>query len=149
MIEKEERKMLNSILERPWKRIVIDRLVVEDDLDKDIRTLVTEPEAVQKAADEYYKKQFKARKQNFDSIEEEWAQEYSPMHEINSLWYKEVLNPVEEQEWLENLNLAKKDTAPGASGITYIMIQRAGPKARGKFIELMNLILRTAIFPRK
>ena len=65
------------------------------------------------------------------------------------MWYDNILDPIEELEWIENIRLAKKDTAPGASGISYIMIQNSGPKAREKYLELSNLVLKTGIFPRK
>ena len=54
MIDKEERRMINSILERPWKKIVVDKVIVQDKENKNISTLLTEPDRVKAAVDEYY-----------------------------------------------------------------------------------------------
>jgi hypothetical protein len=99
--------------------------------------------------DNYYREQFRSRNHEFNTISEEWAKEYSPKKEVQKEWFKDILNPVEEKEWLENIFLAKKNTAPGASGISYIIIQNSGPKAREKYLELVNLILETSIFLKK
>jgi hypothetical protein len=149
MIDKEERRMINSILEKPWKRIVVDKVIIQDPIDKSAKILLTEPNEVKTAADEYYKDQFKARQHSFDTISEKWEQEYKPKENINKEWFKNILDPIEEGEWIENIQLAKKDTAPGASGISYTMLQNSGPKAREKYLELANLVLETGIFPRK
>ena len=62
MIDKEERKMINSILEKPWRRILIDKVIVQDTESKDTKILLTKPEEVKKATDKYYKDQFKVCK---------------------------------------------------------------------------------------
>ena len=98
MIDKEERKMINSILEKPWRRILIDKVIVQDTESKDTKILLTESDEVKKAADEYYKDQFKARKHQFDSITEEWKKE-----DIEEEWYRNILNSIEEEEWIENI----------------------------------------------
>ena len=149
MIDKEERKMINSILEKPWRRILIDKVIVQDTESKDTKILLTESDEVKKAADEYYKDQFKARKHQFDSITEEWKKEYTPKADIEEEWYRNILDPIEEEEWTDNIRLAKKETAPGASGISYTMLQNSGPKAKAKYLELANLILKTGVFPKK
>ena len=41
MIDKEERKMINSILEKPWRRILIDKVIVQDTESKDTKILLT------------------------------------------------------------------------------------------------------------
>ena len=62
MIDKDERKMLNSILEKLWRKLLIDRVIVQDTESKDTKILLTEPDEVKKAVDEHYIDQFKARK---------------------------------------------------------------------------------------
>ena len=98
MIDKDERKMLNSILEKPWRKLLIDRVIVQDTESKDTKILLTEPEEVKKAADEYYKDQFKACKYQFDCITEEWKKEYNPKKNIKEEWYSNILNSIEEEE---------------------------------------------------
>ncbi|CAG8717065.1 8716_t:CDS:1, partial [Scutellospora calospora] len=47
-----------------------------------------------------------------------------------------------EEEWIKNIYLAKKEIAPSASVISYIILQNSDPKARAKYLELANLILK-------
>ena len=98
MIDKEERRMLNSILEKPWKRITIDKVIVQETTDKNTATLVTEPNEVKIAVDNYYQEQFKPRNHSFNTITEEWKQEYNPKESINKVWYDNILDPIEELE---------------------------------------------------
>ena len=78
IIDKGKRRILNSILEKLWRRLLIDRVIVQDTESKDIKILLAEPEEVKKATDEYYKDQFKVYKYQFDCIIEEWEKEYNP-----------------------------------------------------------------------
>ena len=103
MIDKEERKMINSILEKPWRRILIDKVIVQDTESKDTKILLTDSDEVKKAADEYYMDQFKTCKHQFDSITEEWKKEYTPKEDIEEEWYRNILNSIEEEEWIENI----------------------------------------------
>ena len=82
MIDKDERKMLNSILEKLWRKLLIDRVIVQDTESKDIKILLIEPEEVKKAADKYYKDQFKACKYQFDYISEKYEKKYNPKENI-------------------------------------------------------------------
>ena len=74
--------MLNSILEKLQRRLLIDRVIVQDIESKDTKVLLTEPEEVKKAADEYYKDQFKVRKHQFNYITEEQEKECNPKENI-------------------------------------------------------------------
>src|SRR5207253_7649042 len=49
MIDKEERKMINSILEKPWRRILIDKVIIQDTESKDTKILLTESDEDKKA----------------------------------------------------------------------------------------------------
>ena len=148
MIGKKDKLMLNSILERPWRKIVIDKVLKEES--QDIQgTLITEPYQVKKETDNYFKDLFKRRNHLFEQLSEDWKEEYKAKTWINKEWYSKILEPIQDTEWEEGLKIAKKDTAPGISGISYTMIQKAGPKATTSFINLLNKILRSGIFPRR
>ncbi|CAG8832254.1 16438_t:CDS:1, partial [Gigaspora rosea] len=43
--------------------------------------------------------------------------------------YSDLAGEVSEQEWHEALEKTKNNLAPGATGITYPLIKKAGPKA--------------------
>ena len=98
MIDKEERRILNSILEKLQKRILIDKVIVQDTKSKDIKILLTESDEVKKAANEYYIDQFKAYKYQFNSITEEQEKEYTLKEDIKEEQYRNILNLIEEEE---------------------------------------------------
>ena len=95
--------MLNSILEKPQRKLLIDRVIVQDTESKDTKILLTKLEEVKKAADKYYKDQFKACKYQFDCIIEEQEKEYNPKENIKEEQYSNILNLIEEEEQIKNI----------------------------------------------
>jgi hypothetical protein len=58
MIDKQQGKMLTSLLNKPIRKINIDRLLEENDL---TRRLITNPEEVLESTSRHFKNQFRAR----------------------------------------------------------------------------------------
>jgi ribonuclease HI/exonuclease III len=148
MIGKSEKQMLNSILERPWKSILIEKILVAREL-SDRSELILDPELVKNQVDEHFQNQFRKRRHKFEELTEDWKEEYQPKSWIKQEWYEEVMDEITEEDWYNSLSAAKANTAPGISGISYILIRRAGPKATKVFLFLINTILKSQIFPRK
>ncbi|CAG8816165.1 1867_t:CDS:2, partial [Gigaspora rosea] len=69
MIRKSDKMILNNILERPWRKIIIDKVVREENIPNTHGSLITEPE--QKS-------------------------EYAPKEWISEKWYKELMSPIQE-----------------------------------------------------
>jgi hypothetical protein len=149
MIGKKEKQMLNSILERPWRSLLIEKVLVESGSPSCNSELITNPEIVKEQVDIHFQKQFSKRKHNFNCLTEEWKEEYSPIGWIQQDWYGEVMAEVTEEDWKESLSAAKANTAPGISGISYTLIRRVGPRATKALLYLVNTILETQIFPKK
>ena len=53
------------------------------------------------------------------------------------------------EEWYTALQATKPKTAPGASGIGYALLQRAGSEATNIFLILANLVIQKGVFPDK
>ena len=51
--------MLNRILERPWRKIIINKKVREKNIPNTHRALVTELKQVKKETNKFFKKQFR------------------------------------------------------------------------------------------
>jgi exonuclease III len=149
MIGKSEKQMLNSILERPWKSILIEKVLVDSEGPSDSSELILDPEIVKERVDEHFQNQFRRRKHRFKDLTGDWKEEYNPKSWIQQEWYEEVMKEITEEDWYDSLSAAKANTAPGISGISYILIRRAGPKATKAFLLLINTILKTQIFPKK
>jgi len=149
LIGKNDKLMLNSILERPWRKILIDKVLKREGSNHSVGELISEPYKIKKEVKEFYQGHFKKRKHNFERMSKDWIEEYEPKHWIDPTWYEEVEQPIQEPEWIECIKDAKANTAPGLSGISYTFIKRAGPVATAAFLRLSNLVLDCGIMPRK
>ena len=58
---------------------------------------------------------------------------YEPKTSIEELWYEKIEGKISDKEWLEVMKELKVGTAPGISGISYIMIKRAEAESQKIF----------------
>ena len=98
IIVKAQKRMLNSILEKPWKKIIIDKVIVEKEKERGALDLITDPDKVKREIDTYYKDQFRRRAHQFENISSDWEQEYKPKDWIEEEWYSSVLRPINIEE---------------------------------------------------
>ncbi|CAG8722814.1 17060_t:CDS:2 [Gigaspora margarita] len=68
------RRMIASLLEKPFNHAVIDRLLENQN---NIRVLTYDPEKVKKKTKEFFQKQFRKRGFNSKALGEKWAQVYA------------------------------------------------------------------------
>src|ERR1043165_8459694 len=80
---------------------------------------------------------------------EKWERIYRPRENIKEDWYTEVEKKIEEKEWEEILRELKTGTAPGISGISYILIKRAEKKTQEVFRRFADLCLERGEIPIK
>ena len=59
MIKGKEKKMLNSILTRPWKKVCIDKIITQDLERGKTKNLITDPEEVKVETDKFFANQFR------------------------------------------------------------------------------------------
>ena len=64
MMKDNQRRMINSLLEKPFKKVVIDKLLIDK---KESKELFNEPEEILRRTAKHFKKQFKKR--NFQQEE--------------------------------------------------------------------------------
>jgi hypothetical protein len=149
MIGRTDKQMLDSILERPWKSILIEKILTGAESMVENRELVTDPEKVKEEVNSHFQKQFQKRKHKFEHMNKEWKEEYTPKSWIKKEWYEKVTAEIGLEEWEESLSTAKSNTAPGISGISYTLIRKVGSVASKIFLRLINAIVKTCIFPKK
>ena len=112
MINDKQERMLTNLLDKPIKKIRIDRLIEQEDLS---RSLITDPHKVLEKTKEHFQQQFRARNFQSHEIKNKWAQIYQPKKEINEDWYKQLNKDIAKEEWFEMLSELKSNTAPGIS----------------------------------
>jgi hypothetical protein len=95
MIKTDQGKMIASLLNRPYKKIVLNRFMIQEEEKEE---LIKEPNAVKAGLEEHYKNQFRKRKTKLDKMSEEWKKIYEPRNWINNSWYNEVEKKINEKE---------------------------------------------------
>jgi hypothetical protein len=120
MIKTDQGRMIASLLNKPYKKITLDRFIIQNDEEA---SLITEPEAVLNGLTKHFGNQFRKRKTKLEEMSEEWKEIYSPKAWIKESWYEKLKEKIEEEEWEDNLRELKANTAPGISGISYTLIK--------------------------
>jgi len=137
--------MLSSILDRDYRHIVIDRIVTVDF--NNIPTLHTNPDDILKIAPTQFKALTHPRQHQFDSLTPEWASIYSPLQHVNDSIYQSLMDPPTFGEWNEALNKCSLNTAPGISGITYLLIKKLHPSVHELLRSFAGKLYSTALIP--
>ena len=112
--------MITSLLNRPYKKIVLDRFVKQEE---EIICLVIEPKLVKAGIAEHYREQFRKRNMKLEEMSEVWKEIYRPQRHIREEWYKEVEEEIKKKEQEGIIKKLKTETASGISGICYILIK--------------------------
>src|SRR5260364_141867 len=146
MIISDQRRMLNSILDRYGDKIVIDRLVVDKEGDK---ILLNDEVEVKNHVAEYFENQYSSRKIKVEKMDNKWKEQYSPIEDIDRNWYKELTEEISEQEWLEAMKKTKNNSAPGASGITYPVLKKVGKKTNKILRTFAIMCIRSGKIPKE
>src|SRR5260364_370590 len=149
MVGSEEKRILSSILEKPWQKLKIEKVLISDRKEDDGTQLVYELDDVKRTVTTYYDEQYNRVKGTTNRIPQKWQQEYSPKEWIKEEWYGLVLKEITLLEWEEAMHKTADDSAPGISGIGYAFLRRIGPKTKAYILKLLNKILKEGIYPRK
>src|ERR1043165_2069677 len=121
MIKTDQGKMIISLLNRPYKKIILDRFIKQREEET---KLVTEPDAVKEGIEEHYKRQFRKRKTKLKTITESWKEIYKPQKHIKEKWYDGIEGKIKEEECEKVVKELKTGTASGILGISYILIKQ-------------------------
>src|ERR1043165_2815158 len=146
MIKTDQGRMIISLLNRPYKKIILDRFIIQNEEEV---SLTTEPNTVLSGLAKHYENQFRKRNTKLEELSKEWKEIYEPKDWINEMWYMNLEEKIEEEEWEDVLRELKSDTAPGISGISYILLKRAGKKSQKIFRAYANLVLKKGEIPKK
>ena len=84
-------RMIDSVLERTKKKIVIDRIMVDGNL-------ITDPELVKSKTAQHFQSCMGDLPPSNSVIPEEWQSQYLPQDHIQSAWYSTLMDPISFEE---------------------------------------------------
>jgi hypothetical protein len=110
------KRMINSVLDKPRKSIVMDRLIKET---ADNNTLViTEGSEIKEIVREHFYNW--TRKRNTDTkLLKKWESAYMPLKEVDDSWYNNLYNEVNIDELETVIQSLPNKKAPGQSNLQY------------------------------
>jgi hypothetical protein len=145
-------KMINSILNRKPRKIVLDRLHY---LDKNSNELIfmTDQKTIELETINHFKYLGKSKEEpnnkfnSLDDIPDEWR----PFYDKNNVNFIEEINLLGQEITIAELELTIKelpnDKMPGPSGIVYKDFKLTGPKYRQELLKLFNNIIINGTIP--
>ena len=118
--------MIDSITRKTYRKIVIDKLIMNDDSKEKI---ILDEVEIKKEVNKHF--QTVAGSTNTDiQPEGRWIKRYEPIAEIEDNIYSELNKEIDTQEWNSVLHDTPKNKAAGPSTIPYEMIISAGDETK-------------------
>ncbi|CAJ0636480.1 1184_t:CDS:1, partial [Entrophospora sp. SA101] len=111
-MELDPRRMINSILERNRKPLIIDK-IIDDGNSNPI--MITEPEEILKKTKKYFEKSAQQRSQDRVEFIRVWSEQYQPKKEIDKNWYDQIMKQIGREELMETLTKCNNQKAAGES----------------------------------
>jgi len=105
--------MINSILERHKKKIVIDRLFVKE---HGVNKIILDPTEIKSKVAHHFQN-IAVPEQPPLPLYGRWTQQYSPLSTIEDKWYENIMQPPTWDEWIGVINSLPNDKAAGPLGI--------------------------------
>ena len=87
--------MINSILEKPFKKVAIDRILINEAKGKEF---FNDPDEVLGKTAEHFSKQFKKKNFYEEEMSDEWKEIYKPITRIKESVYRNLSNRITKEE---------------------------------------------------
>ena len=139
--------MLNKLLHRDNRSVIIDHLVTKDENGLDV--LITDEKEIKDTVKNHFANITNFQLTTSPQLVQEWEPFYEPRMDINSHIYHGLLSPVSDDEWLEILGDLNKNKAAGISEISYDLIIKSGDDMHKVLKVLINEIFRQQYIPKK
>src|SRR2546429_7292313 len=96
MITTNQRRLISSILERSFRKITVDRLLITDP-HTNTMTLLMDPDDIAAEAPKQYKALLTKRCHRFDSMSDDWKE---PSTTIDPTWFNHLMDKPSHVEWM-------------------------------------------------
>ncbi|CAG8771111.1 23749_t:CDS:2, partial [Dentiscutata erythropus] len=133
------KKMINSVLDRPRKSIVMDHLISEN-ISGDITITTDKDEIKNKVRNHFYNW---TSKRNTDILlMNKWAEFYNPLPDVDVNWYNSLLLNVEIDELIETITSLPNKKAPGQSNLQYEWFKHLPMAGLEQSMQVMRIRLK-------
>jgi len=132
--------MIDSVLDRTKKKIVIDRIMVNGNL-------VTDPDTVKLETVKHFQSCTGDPPSTSTVIPDEWKSQYLPQDHVQPSWYSTLMDPISLEEWMNIVKESPNNKASGPSGITYELIKHLGTTMQKSLLHLINACIRLSVIP--
>ncbi|GBC00565.1 hypothetical protein RclHR1_00390019 [Rhizophagus clarus] len=157
-LENNQRKMINSLLDRKPRHIQLDRLLVPASDDPNEITLSRDPKIIEQHSIQHFQLLGSTSKEELiqlikpysilEDIPVEFRPYYAPIQTIDQTQYDCVLDNITNDEILATFKSLPNHKAPGISGITYEDLKHVHSDVIQYTTDFFNLCLRTSSIPR-
>ncbi|RIA91650.1 hypothetical protein C1645_821740 [Glomus cerebriforme] len=143
--------MINSILNRKPKRIILDRLLITNE--EGNHNLTIDQNTIKNAVTQHFQQLGSASTTNlinYSTINDlpiQWQSLYNGKPSIKEEWYNELITPITLQELRTTISLLPNNKAGGPSSIKYEDIVHLDDYTIEFLLNLYNIILTYTIFP--
>ena len=140
-------KMIDSILNRKKRSIVMDRLLIDDQLSGSKRFTI-DPDEIKSAAIDHFQN-YALPTSPSRPLTCKWIQQYKPKDYINKDWFSNLLQPPTFDEWVSTVNGLPNDKAAGPSGISNEMLKHLGDKTQHLLWQLICMCFNLGQIPNE
>ena len=130
-------KMIDSILNRKKRSIIMDRLLINNE-NTGVKRFTVNPDEIKKAAIDHFQN-FAIPNSPSRPMSRKWKAQYRLKEYVNSDVYTNLLQPPTLDEWISVLKSLPADKAAGPSGITNEMISHLGSKTQYLLWQLIQM----------
>src|ERR1044072_3574078 len=139
--------MIDSLLERNKRFIVLDKVIYKDKNDTD--QVTTDPDLIKQLTNNHF--QNVAHSENsskeFSPKWLKWKEEYAPKSDVDSSIYNNLMSTPLLSEWHEVISNLPNHKATGPSKISNDMLKHLEPSAMNKLWILISYCIITGDFP--
>jgi len=116
-------QMIDSLLNRTKRTIVLDRLLVKDPVHGNM--LITDATTIKKLAADHYQT-YAIPTSAPKPMNDRWTAQYAPKADINPIWYQAVMDPPTWDEWNNAVQSMPNGKACGPSNLHNEFFKHAG-----------------------
>jgi hypothetical protein len=148
IIRDDQTTWLSSILDKKThNRIVLDKVLVDEEAGTLTKRLATDPEEVKKIVDEDFARMFRKRNTQLNALTPFWQQIYEPTGKFQEDM-ETTIKAITLDEWNSTVKDLNKKSTAGLSGINYRIIQQLPEEMVLLLILIGNVTIQTGRIPK-